>query len=292
MNWVSIVVVLVLALTTFRAYRNGFVRELVSLCATILAIPMAGIFYDDMYPKVLPIVDNEALAYLVAFLAILIGVLILGQVAAHLLKQGVNLLNFGAADQLAGGAFGLITGILICQAVLIALVLFPARTCATISTPRPWRRPCSMARPSSSPSSQANSPMASASSSIPSTSAKARTARLPHNSRSRPAGEGLVTPPIAWGTQVQTGLAPLCYPRIMATATITDIGTLIERTPGYNGGKATMAGCGTSVNQVALCTDGDCHSTRSSGNFRTVARNISTPPWRITSPTAKSSRPR
>jgi uncharacterized protein (DUF433 family) len=34
--------------------------------------------------------------------------------------------------------------------------------------------------------------------------------------------------------------------------TITDIGTLIERTPGYNGGKATMAGCGTSVNQVAI----------------------------------------
>lgn len=38
----------------------------------------------------------------------------------------------------------------------------------------------------------------------------------------------------------------------MAVATITDIGSLIERTPGYNGGKATMAGCGTSVNQVAI----------------------------------------
>ncbi len=125
MNWVSIVVVAVVVVTTWRAYRNGFVRELVSLCAIILAIPMAGIFYDDMYPKILPIVDNEALAYLLSFLAILIGVIILGQVAAHLLKQGVNLLNFGAADQLAGAAFGLLKGVLICQAVLIALVLFP-----------------------------------------------------------------------------------------------------------------------------------------------------------------------
>lgn len=125
MNWVSIVVVAVVVFTTWRAYRNGFVRELVSLCAIILAIPMAGAFYDDMYPKLLPIVDNEALAYLLAFLSILIGVLILGQVAAHLLKRGVSLLNFGAADQLAGAAFGLLKGILICQAVLIALVLFP-----------------------------------------------------------------------------------------------------------------------------------------------------------------------
>ena len=38
----------------------------------------------------------------------------------------------------------------------------------------------------------------------------------------------------------------------MAVATITDIGSLIERTPGYNGGKATMAGCGTSVNHVSI----------------------------------------
>ena len=39
----------------------------------------------------------------------------------------------------------------------------------------------------------------------------------------------------------------------MATATITDIGTLIERTPGYNGGKATMAGCGASVPDLPGC---------------------------------------
>ncbi|MCC6382534.1 MAG: CvpA family protein [Dehalococcoidia bacterium] len=110
---------------TYRAYRNGFVRELVSLSAVILAVPLAGVLYDDLYRKVHPIVDSEALAYLISFLAILAGVVVGGQVAAHTLKKTVALLNLGAADRLAGAAFGLAKTALACQVVLLALVAFP-----------------------------------------------------------------------------------------------------------------------------------------------------------------------
>jgi membrane protein required for colicin V production len=110
---------------TYRAWRNGFIRELVSLSAVILAIPIAGLFYDDLFPKVQPIIDNEQLARLVSFMAILAGVIVAGQVAAHLLKQGVAMLNLGAADQLAGAAFGFLKAAIICQVILIALIRFP-----------------------------------------------------------------------------------------------------------------------------------------------------------------------
>ncbi len=126
MNWLTVLLVVILAYVTYSAWRNGFVRELVSLSAAILAIPLAGIFYDDMYPKVNPIVDNPELARLISFLAILVGVIVAGQVAAHLLKQMVSMLNLGAADHLAGAAFGLLKGMLICQVVLIAFVVFPS----------------------------------------------------------------------------------------------------------------------------------------------------------------------
>lgn len=125
MNWLTLVLVAILGFITWRAYRNGFVRELVSLSAVILAIPLAGVLYDDLYRKVHPIINSEPLAYLVSFLAIMAGVIIAGQVAAHLLKQTVALLNLGAADQLAGAAFGLLKGVLACQVVLLALVVFP-----------------------------------------------------------------------------------------------------------------------------------------------------------------------
>jgi membrane protein required for colicin V production len=125
MNWLTILLAVILGVMTYRAYRNGFVRELVSLCAVVLAIPLAGIFYSRMVPKVEPIVDDASLARLISFLAIFLGVIVAGQVAAHLLKRTVSLLNLGFADQLAGAMFGLLKGILICQAVLLALVVFP-----------------------------------------------------------------------------------------------------------------------------------------------------------------------
>lgn len=126
MNWVSILIIAVVALLTWRSYRAGFIRELVSLAAVILAIPVAGVLYDDMYPNVHPIVDNEALANLISFVSIFAGVLIAGQVLSALLKQVAEALNLGSVDHIAGGAFGFLKGVLICQALLVALVAFPA----------------------------------------------------------------------------------------------------------------------------------------------------------------------
>lgn len=125
MNWVTFVLLGIIGVLTWRAYRNGFVRELVSLSAMILAVPIAGIFYDDMFPKVEPIVDSRPLASLISFLALFTGVIIAGQVAAHVLKQAVELLNLGLADRLAGALFGFLKAVILCQVLLIALVVFP-----------------------------------------------------------------------------------------------------------------------------------------------------------------------
>lgn len=125
MDWVSLLIVAVVGFLTWRAWRNGFIRELVSLAAVVLAIPIAGLFYDDLFPKIEPIIDNPLAAALVSFIALLAGVIIGGQVAAHLLRQGAEMLNLGAADQLAGAAFGFLKAILVCQIILVALVAFP-----------------------------------------------------------------------------------------------------------------------------------------------------------------------
>lgn len=126
MNWLTIVLLAFIGLLAFRAYRNGFVRELVSLSAVILAIPVAGLFYDDMYPKVHPIVDNENLAYLISFVAIFAGVIVAGQVVSYVLREFVTMLNLGVLDHAAGGLFGFLKAIIGAQVVLSALVLFPS----------------------------------------------------------------------------------------------------------------------------------------------------------------------
>ncbi len=125
MNWVSLVIVVIVALLTWRAFRRGFLRELVGLAALILAVPVAGVFYDDMIPKVEPIIDNSLASALISFLAILIGVVLAGQLLGYLLRRSVDVLNLGGADRIAGGAFGLLQGLLLCQVLLVALVNFP-----------------------------------------------------------------------------------------------------------------------------------------------------------------------
>ncbi len=125
MDWVSLSIIVVVGFLTWRAYRRGFLRELVGLVALILAVPIAGLFYDDMVPKVEPIVDNVLVAGLVSFLAILIGVIVAGQLIGYLLRRSVDILNLGSVDRVAGAAFGFLQGVLICQVLLVALVIFP-----------------------------------------------------------------------------------------------------------------------------------------------------------------------
>lgn len=124
-HWLTILIIAIIGFMTFRAYRAGFIRELVSLGAVILSIPVAGVFYDDLYPKVEPLVGNAVLSGLISFVALMLGVIIVGQIGAHLLRQSATMLNLGGADQLAGGAFGLLKGLLVAQVLLIALVVFP-----------------------------------------------------------------------------------------------------------------------------------------------------------------------
>ena len=87
MNWVSLVIIVIVALLTWRAFRQGFLRELVGLAALILAVPVAGVFYDDMVPKVEPIIDNALASALVSFAAIFLGVIVAGQLLGYLLRR-------------------------------------------------------------------------------------------------------------------------------------------------------------------------------------------------------------
>ena len=124
-NWLDIVLLGAIGFSAYRGYSNGFIRELVSIASVILAIPLAGIFYDDLFPKVEPIVRNKDFAALVSFLAILIGVIIGGQVAAHMLKRTAEILTLGVLDRLAGAVFGFFKAVVVAQVLLIALVTYP-----------------------------------------------------------------------------------------------------------------------------------------------------------------------
>ena len=126
MNWLDLLILGVVGISAWRAYASGFIRELVVLVSVILAIPIAGALYSRMFPKVDPILDNEDLSAVISFLSIMAGVIIGGNVVAHLLRRTAEMLNLGGLDRLAGAAFGFLKAALVIQAILIVLVRYPS----------------------------------------------------------------------------------------------------------------------------------------------------------------------
>ncbi|MBI1886004.1 MAG: CvpA family protein [Chloroflexi bacterium] len=125
MNWLDVIIILVIAWFTFAAFTAGIIREAVTLIATLVAIVVAGFYYDDLARDVLLFIDNQKVAFVVGFLILLGSVFLAGQLVAFLLKRAASLLMLGWADHLAGAGFGLLKGFLVVEILLILFVTYP-----------------------------------------------------------------------------------------------------------------------------------------------------------------------
>lgn len=119
MTGLDLIVVLVLVLTTVRGLMRGLIDTLFSLAAWVLAF-LAGKWGALLVAPLLPVgADNPGVGYfsgfVVVFLTVLVGVLILGHALAALVKAA----GLGPADTALGGVFGLAKGLVI----LIGLTL-------------------------------------------------------------------------------------------------------------------------------------------------------------------------
>lgn len=126
MNWLDIVIILIIGWFTLSAYNAGIIREVVTLVASVLAVVVAGLYYDNLATDVLVFVEDDTGAKVVSFLILLASVFLMGQLAATLLKRTASLLMLGWADHMAGAAFGFLKGVVIIEAVLILFVTYPS----------------------------------------------------------------------------------------------------------------------------------------------------------------------
>lgn len=120
MSLLDIIVLLVLVLTVVRGLMRGLVDTLFSLAAWLLAFLLAK-WGAAIIAPMLPIgVASPAIRYfagfVVIFLAVLIGVLLIG----HLLASAVKAAGLGSADKLLGGVAGAAKGFVILVGLTIA----------------------------------------------------------------------------------------------------------------------------------------------------------------------------
>ena len=120
MSVLDLIVLLVLLLAVVRGLMRGMVDTLFSLVAWILAF-VAGKWGASMAAPLLPVaVESPSIRYFAAFavifLLVLIGVLLLGNALAALVKDA----GLGSADRVLGGVLGLAKGLVILVGLTLA----------------------------------------------------------------------------------------------------------------------------------------------------------------------------
>jgi membrane protein required for colicin V production len=140
MNGFDWTLVGVVALSLLLAYVRGVTRELIALVAWVVGF-LAALAFSPMLGRMLPTFGaNPAIPYLIAFVAILIGTLVLGALIAWPLGNFIRKAGLGFVDRFLGAVFGVVRG--------LALVVAFALVAGLTDLPREdWWQNARLARP-------------------------------------------------------------------------------------------------------------------------------------------------
>lgn len=123
MNWLDIVIIVVIAISTFLGLRAGLIKAVLSLAGLIVGVILAGRYYVTLSEQ-LTFISQEDIARVVAFAIILIVVSIIFMVIARFLKWAVSAIMLGWVNRLGGAIFGFVLGAIFCSALLAIFAKF------------------------------------------------------------------------------------------------------------------------------------------------------------------------
>jgi len=123
-NWLDLVFILFLAASVATSVSKGLARELIGLVAAVAGLICGAWFYRLAAEPLVPYVGSQEIANLCGFLIIFIGALILGWLVSKLAGMLLKVVGLSWLDRLLGAAFGAARGIVICVALITALVAF------------------------------------------------------------------------------------------------------------------------------------------------------------------------
>lgn len=124
MNWLDIILLIIIAASVVSGLKSGFARVAVGIGALLLAIVLGIWFYGSAGAIFQEYVSSRAVANILGFLLIFIGVILVGAAFGALLAKLFKWVGLGWLDRLLGGAFGLLRGVVISIVLIMALMAF------------------------------------------------------------------------------------------------------------------------------------------------------------------------
>ncbi len=124
MNWIDILLLLVIGFSVLSGFTAGFARVGVGFIATILGIFLGFWCYGVVAAYLLDYVSSHAIANLIGFFVIFIGIVLIGAVIGHLLARLFKWIGLSWLDRLLGAGFGFVRGVVIAVALVTVLLAF------------------------------------------------------------------------------------------------------------------------------------------------------------------------
>lgn len=144
LNWLDITLLVLLAAFVAQGIAQGFTRVAVGLASTVLGILLAAWFYGVAGAFFQPFVSSKAVANIIGFVVIFVGVQLAGALVAWGLSKLFRWSGLSWLDRTLGGVFGALKAALVAIALVMVLTAFPGHACPTrwrVRSSLPmWRR--------------------------------------------------------------------------------------------------------------------------------------------------------
>ena len=120
-HWIDYAIIAVIALSVITGLFRGFIKELIALCVWILAIWLALTYSSAFDPWLKPYIQDKTARAVVAFIAILLGTIIVGGLFNALLSLFLRRSGLSGTDRLLGMSFGFVRGVFIVSLLMVVV---------------------------------------------------------------------------------------------------------------------------------------------------------------------------
>ena len=124
MNWLDGLLLVLLAFSVWRSVAKGLTREVIGLLSVVTGIFLATWLYSSAGEWIQPYVNSRGTANFCGFLAVFAGVLLLGSLAGLVLSKLLRVTGLSFFDRLLGAVFGIVRGVLVAAALVMAILAF------------------------------------------------------------------------------------------------------------------------------------------------------------------------
>ena len=123
MNWLDIVLIVAIIVTTVWGLIKGFIRQLLGLAAVIAGLILAVLYYRGISEVLGQVIRKPLLANFLGFMVIFIATLVAGGLLGHLLTKLMKG-PLDLANHALGGVFGFIKAVLVCGILVFTMLVF------------------------------------------------------------------------------------------------------------------------------------------------------------------------